>query len=51
MSTGHRIKVKGFKRDKSAGTRITRDLKGLDVSTRLKKQGKQKIRYGRRGGK
>jgi hypothetical protein len=47
MSTGHRIKVKGFKRDKS-GTRIVRDLKGLDVSTRLKKQGKQKLTYGRK---
>ena len=50
MSTDHKPRLRGVKLDKS-GTRIVRDLKGLDVSTRLKKQGKQKIRYGRRGGK
>jgi hypothetical protein len=51
MTTGIKPRIKGgVKLDKS-GKRLVFDPKSLDVSKRLQKQGKQKVKYGRRGGK
>jgi len=48
MSTGRKIHLKGFKLDKY-GKRVARDPNRLNVSARLKEQGRQKMTWRRRG--
>jgi hypothetical protein len=50
MSTGHKVRIKGSKLDKS-GTKVMPDNKRLSVSKQLQKKGAQRIRIGRRGTK
>jgi hypothetical protein len=45
--TGRRVQLKGFRLTKAG--RLERDVRRLDVSTRLKLRGNRKIRVKRRG--
>lgn len=44
--TGHRILLKGFRLNKKG--ELVRDVRRLDVSTRLKQQGSKRVRVAKR---